>query len=166
MTTKTQQLLTITLKTVLRYVATMAMTALVLWAVWSVHHWLLTALCVIAALLLAALPAASVGMKAYRASVRATKEHQEYLMGNGATRHEALLPSRQRGIRAALVYTLRAQRGATMLITILLLTTLLLVGVSPVKATLLVVLLTIASLLAGVALTLLFMWNTERQAKA
>ena len=166
MTTKTQQLLTITLKSLLRYVVSVAVITLIMWAVWSAHHWLATAVWLVAALLLSAIPAVSAGMKAYRTSIRATTEHQEYLMGNGATRHETLLPSRQRGLRAALVCSLRTMKGVSVLTTMLVLTALMLSGLSPVKAAILVVLLTVGSLLTSIAMTIICMWNSERKEKA
>lgn len=148
------QLLLIAFKALTRYVAAMAAIALCLWAIAAVNHWLLTVCWILAILLLSTFPAVSAGMKAFRASARATTVHQEYLMGNGATRQEALLPSRQRGLRATQVYGLRGITPARMLQTLLLLTTLLLTGVSPVKGVIIVFLLTVGALLSSVALVL------------
>ena len=68
---------------------------------------------IIAVCLLTSTPKA---MKAYTRSLRHTESHRRYLLANGATRHETLLPSVRRAVRVAVLPLLPRRRQATMMV--------------------------------------------------
>lgn len=86
----------------------------------------------------------SQALQAYTGSLLHTCEHYYYLLANGASHFEALLPSVRRSIRAAVLPSIKSMRGLLATLPPLLFCGMLLGGASPVAAAII----TLASLLA------------------
>jgi ABC-type iron transport system FetAB permease component len=84
-------------------------------------------------------------MRAYNASLSYTKEHRIFLLANGATHLESLLPSVRRGLRAALTPLLKRQTATASLLGPMLFWGMLIAGASVATALLYTVLLTFAT---------------------
>ncbi len=104
-------------------------------------------------------PAVTAGLNGFINSMRHTQPHYQYLLANGATHIEAIRPSLRRGLRATLVTVLSRWTSPMVFAVPMVLCGLLMTGVPPLLATLVVVLLMILVLCVCVVtmvLTFLF----------
>ncbi len=92
------------------------------------------------------LPAVSAGLKTYIHSLRHTKSHYQYLLTNGANHFEAIMPCVKRALSATLLSILDRWASPLVFVLPMLLCGLLMAGVQPVTATLLVVILMVVAL--------------------
>jgi len=102
----------------------------------------------------------SEGLKAYLSSIRNTKSHYQYLMANGASNIEALMPSVCRGLRTASIAVLHEMILPVVVTPPAFLCGLLLMGASPLYAGVVTVSLVLSSLfscLLAVVLSMLLM---------
>ena len=102
----------------------------------------------------------SEGLKAYLSSIRNTKSHYQYLMANGASNIEALMPSVCRGLRTASIAVLHEMILPVVVTPPAFLCGLLLMGASPLYAGVVTVSLVLSSLfscLLTVVLSMLLM---------
>lgn len=101
-------------------------------------------------------------LRAYLASLRHTKAHRLYLLANGATHVESLIPSARRALRAALMPLLVQMAAPALLAVPMLMGGLLLGGATPTAATVAVLLVASASIAAVVASALMLFWLLNR----
>lgn len=116
-----------------------------------------------AVLLAQMVPSLVSGLHVYTSSMRHTELHREYLLGNGATRFESLVPSLRRAVRAALLPWLHRWSVVSLLTLPLVLSGLLMGGMTPVDACVLTLVLAVASLSASVLALSLTLWLVERK---
>ena len=109
-----------------------------------------------------AIPSVSVSLNTYVSSLRHTQEHQQYLLANGASHVEAVLPSVRRSLRASALPSLRAMSAPILLAPPLLFCGLLMLGSSPFAAAVVVLILMITSMFVSVLTTLLTIIMTDR----
>ena len=127
----------------------------------SVSH---TALLIPVTALLAGqlLASVSASWQVYVSSLRHTQEHYRYLMANGASHLEAVMPSVRRSLRAAVMPSLKNMASPVVIAPPLLLCGLLLAGLSPVIAVVITSLLQLAMLSASVLTTALSLFLADR----
>ena len=104
----------------------------------------------------------SSAMKTYVSSLRHTQEHCQYLLANGATHVEAILPSVRRSLRASVMTPLRSMTGPLVLAPPLLFIGLLMGGVPVLSAVVIVLAFTFVGLSVGVLATLLTIVLVDR----
>ncbi len=106
------------------------------------HHTLFipVLLAMIASYLLSSL---TEGIKTYIHSLRHTQEHYQYLLANGATHFEAILPSVRRSVRATMLPILREFSSPLIIAPPMFFCGMLLVGEEPITAVIITFLLTI-----------------------
>ncbi len=109
-------------------------------------------------LLVLLLMAVTSGVRTYRRSLRHTEAHRRYLLANGATRLESVIPSVRRALRSA-VLPLALHRTSSMLLVLpVLFFALLLGGFSLAGAMVALLLLWLLALAVGVLATVLALW--------
>ena len=114
--------------------AALAGVAIIAWNNSTISHWLTLALLVLLLFGAHAVKAIRCGLQTYKRSRLHTREHYEYMMGNGATRLEALMPSVRRALRATLMPILRLWSRPLTAAPLLLLLGMLLCGTNPFAA--------------------------------
>lgn len=103
------------------------------------------------------------GMTTYHRSRQNTLEHYEYLLGNGATRLEALMPSVRRALRAAILSTLHNWSSKLTSAPLLLLLGMLLAGAEPLAAAVATLLLSLSFIGLSVLTVVAGIWITEKR---
>jgi len=104
----------------------------------------------------------SEGLKTYIHSMRHTQSHYQYLLANGASHLEAILPSVRRSMRAVLVVNMRMMTTPIAITPPMLLCGLLVAGVSPVLAVIIVCLLILSFMGTGMLTMLLMIILSDR----
>lgn len=102
------------------------------------------------------------GMLTYLSSLRRTLSHRQFLLSNGATHLESLIPSVRRALRASLLPYLRIITSPAVLIVPLFWGGMLLSGATPVVATCVLLLLYLAFFVAIVVSQVTFLWLADR----
>lgn len=120
---------------------------------------ILTVLSFLSAQVVSSLP---VALKTYVSSLRHTQEHCQYLLANGATHIEAVLPSVRRSLRASVMASLRSMTGPLVLAPPLFFCGLLMGGFSPLAAAIVVLALTLMGMWVSVLATLLTIALVDR----
>ena len=100
----------------------------------------------------------SQAMQIYTGSLHHTEDHYRYLVANGATHIEAVMPSVRRSLRATLMPSLTAMSALLVVMPPLLFCGLLLTGTQPLVAAAVTVLAMLAQTAASVAATLVMLW--------
>jgi len=101
------------------------------------------------------------GIQTYQRSRIHTHEHYEYLIGNGASRLEALMPSVRRALRASVVKTLHDWSRVLTSAPLLLLLGLLIAGAQPAAAAIIALLAALTFLGLSVLITIACIWIIE-----
>jgi putative ABC transport system permease protein len=101
-------------------------------------------------------------LQTYTRQLRHTRDHYRYLLANGGTHLEALMPSIRRGMRAAVLPLLTTMVKPLLIVQPLLFCGLLLTGTPPVVAVAATLLMAAASLAAQVASSALLFWLADR----
>lgn len=104
----------------------------------------------------------SQALQTYLSSRRHTAGHYRYLVANGATRLEAVMPSVRRSLRAALMPSLRAMTALPVLMPPALFCALLLAGTDAATAAVATVTVVLALLAAAVTATVAMLWLLDR----
>lgn len=104
----------------------------------------------------------SSSLKTYMSSLRHTQEHCQYLLANGATHVEAILPSVRRSMRASVMAHLRSMTGPLVLAPPMLFIGLLMGGVSPLSVAVIVIVLMLVGLSVSVLASLLTIILVDR----
>lgn len=143
--------------------AQMGGAVLLLWAVGQWSTWWAMAFVVAVVGGAHVVQAVKRGWQTYLRSRQHTRDHYEYLLGNGASRLEAVMPSVRRSLRAVVVPVLQGWGWHCTSAPLLLLLGLLLAGASPLAAVVATLLFTLALLGLGVVLTVLLIWLRERR---
>ena len=102
------------------------------------------------------------GIQTYLSSLRRTLSHRQFLLSNGATHLESLIPSVRRALRASLLPFLRIITSPAVLIVPLFYGGMLLGGATPLLAACVLLLLYIASFVAIVVSQVTFLWLSDR----
>lgn len=108
------------------------------------------------------LSSVSSALSTYLHSLRHTQEHYQYLLANGASRVEAILPSVRRSFRAFMIPILRQMTTPIVITPPLLLVGMLLVGYPPLQAVVLLLLLIVVLLSSGLLSTALIILLLNR----
>lgn len=117
---------------------------------------------VVAALSVHFLQSSSATLQMYVSSLKHTQEHYKYMMANGATHTEALMPSMKRALCASSLSALRQWTSPVVFCPPLLLCGLLLGGVPPLTAVIATVLFFVGMYVAGILSAVLLMILSNR----
>lgn len=118
----------------------------------------------VAGLLLAASQGVTAtAMAEYHKAIHTERQRYEYLLGNGATHLEAVLPFVRRAVERALSPTLRAMSTMGLATLPAFFLGLIMNGMSPFAATIAVIILTIGSLAAAILSTALALYMVDRR---
>lgn len=101
-------------------------------------------------------------LQAFVGSLHHAQSHYRYLLANGATHIEALMPSVRRSLRATLIPSFSAMSALLMVMPPILFCGLLLAGTAPVAAVVATVLVLLAQLVGSVAATLTMLCLLDR----
>lgn len=104
----------------------------------------------------------STAVNTYLHSLRHTQEHFQYLLANGASRYEAILPSARRAFRAYLLPILRSLTAPVVVAPPMLLCGMLMLGYAPFQAVALLLLLTVVLLTSGLLTTTIILYLLNR----
>ncbi len=97
-------------------------------------------------------------LKAFEVGHRVTRDHRIYLLANGATQLESLMPSVRRALRAGLLRQLRHRPTSFVVMLPVMMVTLLLGGFTPAAALAVTILFALAALGASVLSALAALW--------
>ena len=115
------------------------------------------------AILLGVLLTSTIGaLRTYLASLRRTHDHRIYLLANGATHLESLIPSVRRALRASIVPLIGRLGIPVVLAMPMLFGGMLLGGITPAAAAVSTVLVAAASVVATVVSAILLFWLLDR----
>lgn len=152
------------LKTLGLLAAEVAGISLAVWFLGRQSHWWALTLVVTAVGGAYVFRAVREGMQTYHRSRLHTREHYEYLIGNGASQLEALMPSVRRSLRAVVVKPLRDWSRPLVATPLLLLLGLLLAGAQPIAAAIAALLFALCFIGLSVACTIAGIWIVEKRA--
>ena len=97
-------------------------------------------------------------LKAFEVSHRVTRDHRIYLLANGATQLESLMPSVRRALRAGLMWQLRHRPTSFVVMLPILMVALLLGGFTPAAALAVTILFALAALGASILAAVGALW--------